>query len=290
MTSAREMPPRPQADRTDVPYDEWVDPDGDRAAMFFRMPFGYLIRFPEQADFEIDLTADEIRAFPADDDHVAVTRTILHNSIAPVVGNHKGAFNLHGSAVAIDGGAIAFMGVSRRGKTTLAGAFARAGYPFLTEDVLGLEHARDTFVVQPSRAVLRLFEDSAAFLLGGDAGFEDTGAKDEVAASTALPHASDAVPLQAIFLLGTGECEATVVTPLTPGAALTQLIQHAFVLDVEDRRRLREHFTKLGQLATDVACYHLDYPRRFNHLPNVIESVLDRLRQDQDKTDCGHAD
>lgn len=53
----------------------------------------------------------------------------------------RGGFALHASAVNINGGAVAFMGVSGIGKSTLASAFWRKGHPVLTDDVclFGLE-------------------------------------------------------------------------------------------------------------------------------------------------------
>ena len=61
---------------------------------------------------------------------------------------------------------------------------------------------------------------------------------------------------------------------LNAAEALAQLIQHAFILDVEDRARLKAHFGRLGELAASVPCYALDYPRDYQHLPKVIEMVI----------------
>lgn len=278
-------PPQP-------PFDRWLSPDGRTLAEFFRLPAAppaqapvYLVRFPGQADFRIALAApsssdaqsapqsDEVIAFPAAAG--AAVESLYHNAIVPMLGNHRGGLFLHGSAVASDHGALAFMGHSRGGKTTLAGAFARAGHPFLTEDVLAIERHDLAYRVLPQRPVLRLFADSAAELLG-PAGAGPTGddRKREFAPGQRLPHASGPARLRAIFLLGPGEARQVRHDLLHPAEALGAMMGHGFILDVNDRPRLRAHFERIAALAQGVECHALDYPRDYAHLPQVIAGVL----------------
>lgn len=268
------------------PFDRWVTPEGGIAAEFYREEAGFLVRFPGQADFRIAATDGGIAAIPAVAE--APVDSLYNNSIVPLLGNHAGGLHLHGSAVASPAGALAFMGLSRRGKTTLAGAFARAGHPFLTEDVLTLERTGEAYSVLPQRPVLRLFADSATFLFGGGAGDADKPScaaapvKAEIVADTLLPHAGQPAPLRAIFVLGPGTATSVTIESLPPSAALAQLIQHAFVLDVEDKPRLRGHFERIAALAASVPCHQLDYPRSYAQLPGVIDAVLrEATREDQ---------
>lgn len=256
------------------PFDRWITADGDVAAQFHRCgPAQFLVRFPEQADFAIDLGAQTITATPVPELSSEALNTLYRNSILPIIGNHAGGLNLHGSAVATDHGAIAFIGLSRRGKTTLAGAFAAAGHPFLTEDCVALENTGAAYMVQPMRPVLRVFHDSASFLLGGRPGWQDEDAKREVDASIMLPFADAPAPLRHIFILGPGEAESVTIATLGEGEAMAQLMQQAFVLDVEDKPRLRAHFGRVADLAGTTACHLLDYPRRYDQLPQVIAAV-----------------
>lgn len=262
------------------PYDRWLAPDGGLVAEFHLLPpAGYLVRFPGQADFCITPQTGEVTARPASPE--APVLSLYHNAIVPLVGNHRGGLFLHGSAVASAKGALAFMGLSRRGKTTLAGAFARAGNPFLTEDVLALERQDKGYLVMPQRPVLRLFADSAAALLGaarpaapaGPAGPAEAS-KQEYAPGQALPHATDAARLAAIFLLGPGSAPTVRIARLGAAEALRSMMAHAFILDVNDQARLKAHFERLATLAETVECHALDYPRRFAQLPQVIAGVL----------------
>ena len=61
--------------------------------------------------------------------------------------------------------------------------------------------------------------------------------------------------------------------------ALTALMPHAFILDVEDKKRLRGHFARMADLSQDIGCYALDYRRDYAELPSVQRAILDNLSQ-----------
>jgi len=264
-----------------VPYDHWVTPAGEIPAIFYRTAQGYLIRFSNQADFAISRDLSEVVCTPVPDAEPGIGRTLYCNAIQPLIANHLGGISLHASAVCIDGRAIAFLGLSRMGKTTLAAAFARQGYPFLTEDVLNLEASETGYIVQPARPVLRLFGDSASELLGPSSAVRPsrTARKTEIEANDILPYADRPAALGALLLLGAGQCNQVTVQELEPASALARLMQHAFILDVQDKQRLRGHFDRIAGLAEAVRCYELDYPRRYDLLPTVINAIIGTMQK-----------
>src|SRR4029079_11072076 len=132
---------------------------------FYRDSDEYVVRFPDLADFVISLDRQTVRCTPAPgipDDLIAV---LYSNQVVPLVMGCNGDLVLHGSAVVIDGRAIAFLGPSRRGKSTLAAGFAKAGYPFLTDDGLILDRDGEDYLVRPRAPSLRLCSDSEAAVL-----------------------------------------------------------------------------------------------------------------------------
>lgn len=290
-------PPREQIEFTGEPYDRWVSPGGVCMAEFHRDGLGFVIRFPNQADFKLRPQEDgyAITAWPTFECDAQTLTNLYHNAIEPILGNHQGGLYLHGSAVVVppqtaaetSAGVIAFLGLSRGGKTTLAGSFARSGFPFLTEDVIdlrvsdkgqgkaqGMGHDSD-YMLQPKRSKLRLFADSARFLLGDDTDFDDDDLKQDVEAGGALPFAKDAAPLRQIFLLGTDHRASLSVRRLSSQEALSALMPHAFILDVTDKARLKGHFGRMADLSQDIACYALDFTRDYAELPRVREAVLE---------------
>lgn len=277
MTDYRQLPPTEQRELPGQPYDRWIDPAGTTLAEFHHRKDGYLIRFPDQADFAISAADYAIECTPVPDCPQEILDRTLHNAIRPVIANHTGRLSLHGSAVAVDDRAIAFLGLSRRGKTTLAGALANRGHPFLTEDWLELSRQGKGYLVVPKQPALRVFADTAAFLRPGEFGDVPPREKVELAADARLPFANTASRLTALYFLGPGENKNCVIQPKDASAALVEMIPGAFVLDSEDRERMRAHFSRLGDLAATVPAYTLDYPRSFAKLPEVVNAVVDHL-------------
>ena len=279
MSEFQLKPARNQAPLLCDPYDSWITPDGDAKAGFYRQADGIVIRFYSEADFAINLTALTVTCWPALDVDEALPANLFTNAITPMLSNYQGGLNLHGSAVAGEAGALAFLGQSRSGKTTLAGAFASEGFGFLTEDVVDLQSEEGGYLVQPKRAELRLFADSAAHLFSTDMQAPDDEAKRAVGLPASVKTAANAATLHAIFLLGDGSAQATTIQPIDAHQALTQLLQHSFILDVEDKALLKAHFAALADLADAVPCYALDYPREFAELPRVIEAVKAQIER-----------
>jgi hypothetical protein len=272
-------PPREQQPLPSAPYDRWVLPGDVVKAEFHRIEGGYLMRFPREADFAIYPDAPRVVGWPAPDtapDHFA---SLFHNAILPLIGDHNGGLFLHGSAVSIAGRAAAFLGQSGDGKTTLAGWLAKAGHPFLTEDVIELVQDESAFWLQPKPSGLRLFPDSAQFLLGAGADDAHQGAwiKSDIANPGMLPFCDQPAPLAALFLLGSDHSASLVVTRLEPAEAVQKLLPHSFILDVEDKRRLRDHFCRIVGLSDQIPCYSLDYYRDYHELPAVAEKIVDHL-------------
>ncbi|MGB3808130.1 MAG: hypothetical protein WA936_13095 [Erythrobacter sp.] len=289
---------RPQQAIDQTPYDRWVSPQGVCMAEFYRRDDGYLARFPGQVDFSIPpliengetkVRAPKMQAWPVPDCPERIVSNLYRNAILPIIGNHQGGLFLHGSAVAITlsdpsdpedagHGAAAFLGLSRSGKTTLAGAFAKAGHPFVTEDVIDLRLRDGTYWLEPKASKLRLFGDSARHLLGdGAEGAKDVSGRDEkqdVEGGDVLPFRMQPVPLRAVHVLGGDPRASLSITPLAPPAALAALLPHAFILDVEDKSALKAHFERLADLTASVPCLMLDYTRDYGELAAVMDAVL----------------
>ena len=269
--------PRAQAALPTTPFDRWSTPSGEVTAEFHRLPDGFLVRFPGQVDFEIDAGTLATRAFPGPTAAPGAAETLFANAIVPVLGNHRGILHLHASAVRLPQGVIAFLGASRSGKTTLAAAFARDGYPWVTEDVLELRRQGDGYLVIPKATPLRLFADSAGTLLGPDYAPDPAAAsrKMPLEATERLPFATAPAPLLHIYtLLPPPGSNSVAIRRLGPIEALTSLARQAFVLDVDDRARLAAHFSRLGDLADAMPCSALDYPRDYSQLKHVTSAIL----------------
>ena len=92
---------------------------------------------------------------------------VLSGVACAVLLSSSGAPLLHGAAVAHGGEAIAILGDSGQGKSTLAAALLGAGGRLLSEDLLAFTRAGAEFEVEPGYARISLLPDSLEALAPG---------------------------------------------------------------------------------------------------------------------------
>lgn len=266
---------RVQAPLPGQPYDRWIGPDGEEKAAFYRSERGFLIRFEGAADFEIHSETFDISARPVPGTDQATLESIFEASIRPIIGNHCGKLFLHGSAVELDNCAHVFLGTSQSGKTTLAGALARSGARFLSEDVIELVETAGAYSVLPQGPKLDLFADSAYHLFGQTGESNEDGDKQSFALDSRFRIAKEPAPLTRIYVLGAGGKDGLSINRMGQQQALAELMPHAFLLDVDDKQRVHAHFERLADLAKSVECFGLDYKRDYAELPTIVDGLID---------------
>jgi hypothetical protein len=110
--------------------------DGVPTYRFTRCGDRVLASFYTLADFVLDLARRRVVSHPGPGTDPAIIPILLTGTIVAFLLSIAGDLVLHASAVEVDGGAIAFIGYSGQGKTTLATLFCAAGHPLVTDDVL----------------------------------------------------------------------------------------------------------------------------------------------------------
>ena len=105
---------------------------------FCRVGEGYVGRMTGIADFNIDADLRTVVCDPAVDGRSHVIPIVIPGTVTAFVLAIPGPPVLHGSAVEIDDRALAFVGVSGQGKSTMAAVFCSAGAALVTDDVLPL--------------------------------------------------------------------------------------------------------------------------------------------------------
>ncbi|MDP2163238.1 MAG: hypothetical protein Q8K21_03295 [Hydrogenophaga sp.] len=100
----------------DVPFHEWRLPDGTSWTLFFRHASGYRLRFPGLADFDISTDGLVVQGHPVPGSSDDTLQHLYLNQVLPLALSRQGKLVFHAGAVETPAGAIAFMGVSGRGK------------------------------------------------------------------------------------------------------------------------------------------------------------------------------
>ena len=260
-------------------FAEWLSPDGARAASFYRTGGGYLVRFPDLADFEISRDALAIACHPAPSVTEATCRNLYLNQVLPLALSKRGKLVIHASAVELppDRAAI-FAGRSGSGKSTLAAAFATAGYPFLSDDGLVVEEDGDGYRAVPSHPSIRLWNDSEDAVIGAGRraiSTERAASKKRFDAQGPIVFCREPRPLSCVYFLGEGDAAVPQFERLAASQALIEWVKNSFLLDPEERPLLASHFERLTNLVLRLPCFRLHYPRRFAALGSIRHAIAE---------------
>jgi hypothetical protein len=270
---------------------EWIEPEknaGKAVMACATSDKGYLLRFQGIADFSIDLDSKEIFGTPTNEDNPEGLVHLLLDQVIPRVLSHTGRPVLHASSVLLpDGSIIAFLGLSGKGKSTLAAAFHKSGYRVFSDDCLLVEKPAGQ---SPPAAIaaypsLRLWSDSRERLFSDTVQFEQIAwytqkrqhlMKDSV---TALPPKA---LIAAIFILGDSpskpQGKPIEIEVANGNRATVSLIESLFALDVNNKRRAVRDFGWAADLArSEMPIYVLNFYRKFSLLDDLVASVLEKV-------------
>lgn len=255
-------------------YHAWPGRDGGETVGFHRLDDGYLVRYPDIADFQISLTGDLVQCWPAAAG--AAWQALYEQQMVPLALAQTGAHVFHGGAVTIAGAAVAFVGCSGLGKSTLVTACAARGHAFFADDCLLLEESADGLRVKPHVANIRLWPDSMAAIAPAGCDIEQAqgSAKPRVVAGTGMPHAGDALPLRKVYVLGDAAVDHPRLERLSLADAVIGWASNRFVLDLKDRQRLAANLGWAARVVAHIPACRLDYPRRYDALGHVVAAVV----------------
>jgi hypothetical protein len=190
---------------------------------------------------------------------------------------------LHGSAVRLGGGAVAFLGDKGAGKSTTAAVFARSGVPLITDDLLVcVKDANNQTQCEPTFAQLKLTDETAQAM--------------PISAAEELPSPHplfgkrqqrleggpiDSCAMRAICILERGSAFDISRHPRQTG--LVAILRFAYMLryggtflsgDAGTR-----HFQRCVELADNVNVYRLVLPSTLSALEGELTQFETRLAQ-----------
>jgi hypothetical protein len=200
------------------------------------------------------------------------------NQVLPLALSIQGKLVFHGSAVELREAAVAFVAESGRGKSTLAASFAMNGFRFLTDDGLVIEPDGQKYQALPSHPSIRLWKDSEEALVAPGAQSAPPlpyTSKSRFLAGTYITYCNKPSVLRRVYFLGDGDVDRVSIEPISSAGSLVEWIKHSFLLDVEKRSLLATHFEKVANLAKQPIHFRLEYPKRFEYLPNVRQAIIE---------------
>jgi hypothetical protein len=246
----------------------------------YETPWSYILRFEERADFTLSADGSLVTCRPAPGVPEEWIRLTLYGLVLSFALFLKRIGNLHACGVVLPTGAVGLIGVPGTGKSTLAAALARAGYPLLCDDVLALHEADGAFyamhgfpAVGMDPATLRHLDLDAA-PLGAS---QPSGPKvrlfvEDDWGSFHLPP----TPLRALYLLSrvADAGSRPSITTLGEKEAAQALFEHTPALEFLKKSVLAHHWMFVGRLVTRIPVREMVYPSGFERLPDAIECLL----------------
>lgn len=187
---------------------------------------------------------------------------------------------LHATAVVIGGQAIAFLGSSGFGKSSLAAAFLADGHRLLTDDMLILRHTDRGYEAQPGPRRIKLFPKMADRFLAGTVSAVPMNSETE---KLVLPLSADqrqhgGAPLRALYVLAPPSAvrrkQRIELRSLTTRETFVGLVRGTFNPLISDTDRLRRQYSECLGIASRVPARRISYPRVLAMLPAVRQMIL----------------
>jgi hypothetical protein len=244
------------------------------------------IKYFDGSQFWFDRAGSEIWATWPDNLTLEDAATYLLGPVLGLLLRVRGSTCLHGSAVSIDDGVVAFVGPQEAGKSTTAAALAQQGCAIVSDDVVALAEIDGEFQVHPAYPYLSLWPESVEALFGSAEALPRFGdAYDKRCLSLEkrnLAFESRQLPLRAIYVFGQRRAErAPAITSMSAQDSFLALVANTFATNALDPALRANEFATLGRLIPRVAVRqvvaHSD-PRQLPALCQLIREDVESHR------------
>ena len=208
----------------------------------------------------------------ADEDQV---RNIIVGPVLAILMHLRGFLVMHASCVAFGDLAVAFLGDSQMGKSTIATACYLAGARYVADDATAFDVADTTVVPAYPRA--KLWPESAQ-AVGLDPAdwpevFRGMGKR-----SVRVAERFDEKPIELarVYVLASGPVPR--LTRIEPADAFVEVVRHSYAKDLLDMTHARvSHFRQVTSLCERVSVRRLTTGEplaRVQDLPNLVQADL----------------
>jgi len=264
----------------DVPLDAPLGEDKvDQGVMVrsYATPTGFRLVYDDTGIFDVTDGGREIRWHRPESADLEAGRLDVLGRVLALALHASGWLSLHGSAVALAEGAVAFLAPKGNGKSTLAFALMRAGAALMTDDTVVIGSGSPP-TVRPGVQSVRLFRDSADWL---SATVPIAGSSDIKATFGQLSEDARRLtraPLAALYLLESVPA-GTIAEPvarqrLEGPEAVLGLLGQTKIGALLGGAEAPTVFASVVALAEGSAIYKLRVTRDYERLGTVIERII----------------
>lgn len=221
----------------------------------------YRLQFRNLCEFVIDRRTCIAVCVPTPGTSRTLTEVLASGALLAFLLTMRGDCVLHASAVQVDDLAVAIVGGSGFGKSTVAAALCASGCPLVTDDVLAVDvDAHPRPAARPGTREVRLRPGARGLRHQlPDAATRETADGRLVVAPCQVADAE--LPLGALVVPRLREdLDAVHVQRLSSSVALRGLLAHPRLLGWRDPAVLRRQLDQMAELARRVPTYVVDMP------------------------------
>lgn len=267
-------------------YQHWKLPDGRRWVSFARRDGEFLLAF-DGVLFTFSRPSMRVCAYRRPDTPLVTVRHLLLDQVIPLVLSVRGQLALHAGAVHTASGAVAFLGESGTGKSTLVASFAAAGASIISDDCLVLDHCGSMWRASGSYPGVRLWPETADAIVSAHASARASqvahyNEKIRVVPSDTPP--GDGSPLRRLYVLDARNVRADRapihIEPLAGRDAFLPLLKHTYRLDFDDGAALTRDLGRLASLVESRVVRRLAFPFVLSELHRVRQAIEADLHAD----------
>jgi hypothetical protein len=258
-----------------------LDKAQERSAFYEISAKQFLMKIDQVARYLV-CGGNEITVEPHPSAAAKDVRLFLLGSAMGALLFQRGVWPLHGSAIAMQKGAVLFVGVRGIGKSTLASAFQQRGFQMITDDVCAITVGGDgTVQVWPAYPRTKLRADSVVKLGGEPDQLTPVHPSLDKYEYPMLHFGRDPVPVYAIYVLDTSDdLEAVHLVPLKGFDKVQELTINTYRLYFLTGMQLTpRHFQQAQALARQVHMVRVSRPMQ----PFLLDELVDVIRRDLDQ-------
>jgi hypothetical protein len=190
---------------------------------------------------------------------------------------------LHASAVAVDDGAVLFLGSSGWGKSTMAAALHARGHGLVTDDLAAVRVDGNHPVVFPALPQLKLWPEALASLGEDPEKLPRWNPHLEKRARLAAHKFSlSPLPIKKIYVLEEGN--ALEILPLRSQETFMELVRHTYGSDYSLQTAIgvgsAPHFYRCVSIANSITVCALRRPKCLSQLPYLAWLIEEELARD----------
>ncbi|MPZ64376.1 MAG: hypothetical protein GEU83_02220 [Pseudonocardiaceae bacterium] len=249
-------------------------PDGTLRYSLCRDRDRVVLRYPGLCDFVGDRTLGDVTVDLHPGADPGLIAVLAAGALLAVHLRLRGELVLHASAVQLGDGALAFVGASGMGKSTLAALLCTSGHRLVTDDVLRVD-LTDGVVVHPGSTESRLRANAHQLADTAPAGAVRPTADGRLALR-APAHAGEPLPLVACLVpLPSRNAVEVSVQRLAGPRALLRMLQFPRVVGWIEPASTAREFQALADLVGQVPIFEARVPWGPPFWPDVVPGLLD---------------